>query len=225
MQCLNAFELLAKPGIPLRFAAQRGMAALRHGTPVHHGGRLSRSISILFLIALACAAGGCARAQHGAFAVRSATLDHGELAAQLDWRPNAMLLDALDHGIPLDFEIRLDALAPAWWGGQHRLARTRWHRELRYFPLTRQYQLRDPDPASRIEARHFTSRALLIAAICDLHLDLPATWPGADASRFGLRVDLQRERLPGALRLPALLDADWGLSTGNYAWPAPHAAG
>jgi len=170
-------------------------------------------------------AGACARAQQGAFAVRSATLDRGALAAQLDWRPNALLLDALDHGIPLDFEIRLDAREPAWWGGQHRIARTRWHRELRYFPLTRQYQLRDPDPASRVEARHFTSRALLVAAVCDLHLDLPGDWSGTGAPNFSLRVDLQREQLPGALRLPALLDADWGLSTGNYSWPAPLAAG
>ena len=180
-------------------------------------------INILFLIAFACATGACARTPQGAFAVRSASLDHGALVAQLDWRPNAMLLDALDHGIPLDFEIRLDAQMPAWWGGQHRVARTRWYRELRYFPLTRQYQLRDPDPASRIEARHFSSRALLVAAICDLHLELPDAWPPGDARRFSLRVDLQRERLPGALRLPALLDADWGLSTGNYAWPVPAA--
>jgi hypothetical protein len=186
---------------------------------------LKKGISILLLASLVLLAGACARAQQGAFAVRSATLDRGALAAQLDWRPNALLLDALDHGIPLDFEIRLDAREPAWWGGQHRIARTRWHRELRYFPLTRQYQLRDPDPASRVEARHFTSRALLVAAVCDLHLDLPGDWSGTGAPNFSLRVDLQREQLPGALRLPALLDADWGLSTGNYSWPAPLAAG
>jgi len=184
-----------------------------------------RVINTLFLIGLALGAGACTRAQHGTFVVTNATLDHGALAAQLDWRPNALLLDALDHGIPLEFEIRLDAREPAWWGGQHRLARVRWHRELRYFPLTRQYQLRDPDPASRVEARHFSSRALLVAAICDLHLDLPADWSGTAAPNFSLRVDLQRERLPGALRLPALLETDWGLSTGNYSWPVPHAAG
>ncbi len=186
---------------------------------------LKKGINILLLACLALAAGACARVPQGVFAVTSAAFEHGTLNAQLDWRPSAVLLEALDHGIPLDFEIRLDALAPAWWGGQHRVDRTRWHRELRYFPLTRQYQLRDPDPASRVEARHFSSRALLVAAICDLHLDLAGTWPRAAAQRYSLRVDLQRERLPGALRLPALLDADWGLSTGNYAWPAPHAAG
>ena len=107
------------------------------------------------------------------------------------------------------------------------MAQVRWHRELRYFPLTRQYQLRDPDGA---ETRSYAARASLIAAITDLRLDLPVNWSapalqGGTAQRYSLRIELERDNLPGALRLPALIDASWRLSTGSYTWLVPPTAG
>ncbi|HEY8010664.1 MAG TPA: DUF4390 domain-containing protein [Rudaea sp.] len=181
-------------------------------------------ISILSPIALAA----CVQAPAaGAFAVRAAAIEYGQLNAQIDWQPSAVLLDALDHGIALDFAITLKAQAPALLGWQRTLAQTSWHRELRYFPLTRQYQLRDPDGA---ETRSYAARASLIAAIADLRLDLPASWSvpamqGGTAQRYSLRIELERDNLPGALRLPALIDASWRLSTGSYTWPVPPTAG
>ncbi|MEP6940153.1 MAG: DUF4390 domain-containing protein [Rudaea sp.] len=171
------------------------------------------------------AAGGCGRrALPEAFAIRSAAVERGSVSAQLDWRPSALMLDALDHGIALDFEVVLEARGAARFGWPVLVDRLTWHRELRYFPLTRQYQLRDPDqdPARDTDTRNYPARALLIAAMSDLRLGLPADWP-ADANRvvvqsYSLRIDLQRDNLPGALRLPALIDADWRLSTGNYTW-------
>lgn len=168
----------------------------------------------------------CALSQDApVFAVRAAAIDHGALTAQLNWQPSAVLLDALDHGIALTFEITLRAEESARFGWHSTLARIRWHRELRYFPLTRQYQLGDPDlaPTSSAETRSYAARASLIAAIADLHLDLPPSWPhtelpGAVVDRYSLRIDLERDNLPGALRLPALIDADWRLSSGNYLW-------
>ena len=102
---------------------------------------------------------------------------------------------------------------------------------LRYFPLTRQYQLRDPgdDPSRDTETRNYPARALLIAALSDLRLGLPADWPAhtssAGVQSYTLRIDLQRDNLPGALRLPALIDPDWRLSTGNFTWAATPNAG
>jgi len=191
-----------------------------------------KAISTLFLTAVAAAASGClSRAQPAAFAIRSAAVEHGSVSAQLDWHPSALMLDALDHGIALDFEVVLEANRPRNFGWSTLLARHTWHRELRYFPLTRQYQLRDPgeDSAHATETRNYPARALLIAALSDLSLGLPADWP-ADASGTGvrsytLRIDLQRDNLPGALRLPALIDPDWRLSTGNYTWVATPNAG
>jgi hypothetical protein len=183
-----------------------------------------KSISVLFLFLLAA----CSSTQDAAvFSVRAAAVEHGVLSAQIDWQPSAVLLDALDHGIALNFEITLKAQTPSGFGWQRTRAQIHWHRELRYFPLTRQYQLRDPDGSG---TRSYAARASLIAAIADLRLDLPANWPPtaaheSAAQRYSLRIDLERDNLPGALRLPALIDADWRLSTGNYSWPVPPNAG
>ncbi|MBS0582116.1 MAG: DUF4390 domain-containing protein [Proteobacteria bacterium] len=179
-------------------------------------------INILFPIAFGALAVACARTDDGArFSVREAAVADGMLSAQLDWRPSEALLDGLDHGIPLVFDIRLSAQAPGKFGLHADLAEQRWRRELRYFPLTRQYQLRDPDMVrGGTQTRSYAVRALVIAALADLRLPLDPALAAASAQRYVLRIDLERDALPGALRLPALIDADWHLSTGNYAWQA-----
>ncbi|MFT3790352.1 MAG: DUF4390 domain-containing protein [Rudaea sp.] len=181
----------------------------------------------MLLLCAVAATAACARRDDGArFAVREAAVSGGVLSAQLDWRPNEALLDGLDHGIPLVFEITLRAQAPGRFGWRTDLASQRWRRELRYFPLTRQYQLRDPDRAhDAAETRSYPLRAYLIAALSDLRLPLDAAMAAAAAQRYVLRIDLERNALPGALRLPALIDADWRLSTGNHAWQARAGAG
>lgn len=177
-------------------------------------------ISTLFPIALAAMAGACARTGDNArFAVREAAVGGGALTAQLDWQPNETLLDGLDHGIPLVFQITLSAQVAGPLGWKTNIAEQRWRRELRYFPLTRQYQLRDPDLAQdSVQTRSYSVRQLVIAAIADLRLPLDPAMSAAAAQRYVLRIDLERDALPGALRLPAMIDADWRLSTGNYAW-------
>jgi len=178
-------------------------------------------INILFPIAVAMAASACARATDDSrFAVREAAIAGGALSVRLDWQPNDNLLDGLDHGIPLVFDITLSAQAPGRLGWEGNLAQQRWRRELRYFPLTRQYQLREADGAHGTPTRSYSVRALLIAALADLRLPLDPAVSAAPAQRYVLRIDLERDALPGALRLPALFDSDWRLSTGNYAWQA-----
>jgi len=183
-------------------------------------------INILFLIGAAAAAAGCARSDDDSrLKVHSAAITGGALTAQLDWQPSETLLDGLDHGIPLVFDITLSAQAPGRLGWETKLAQQHWRRELRYFPLTRQYQLRDPDAARGVQTRSYAVRASIIAAITDLRLPLDPAMSSAATQRYVLRVDLERDALPGALRLPALIDADWHLSTGNYAWQAGSGAG
>lgn len=173
--------------------------------------------------ALLCAAlfAGCAGADRAAqLRVRNAQLANGVLTAQLQWQPNDTVLDALDHGIALEFLLRVRAYGPARLGWHSTLAQADRHIELRYFPLSRRYQMRDLD---RGETRTYGARGLLVAALEDLHLALPADWAGSGAQSFALSIDLERDNLPGALRLPALLNADWHLSSGDFAWPATDA--
>jgi Domain of unknown function (DUF4390) len=164
---------------------------------------------------------GCAGADGAAqLRVRGARLANGVLTAQLQWQPNDAVLDALDHGIALEFLLRVRAYGPARFGWRPTLARADRHIELRYFPLSRRYQMRDLD---RGETRTYGARGLLVAALEDLHLALPTDWAGRAAQSFALSIDLERDNLPGALRLPALLNADWHLSSGDFAWAATDA--
>jgi hypothetical protein len=181
-----------------------------------------KSISILFHFATSFALTACANGGDTArFAVHQAAIAGDALSVHLDWQPGDTLLDGLDHGIPLVFDITLSAQSPGRFGWQTQIAQQEWRRELRYFPLTRQYQLRDADGAHKgSETRSYSVRALLIAAFADLRLPLDAAFATASAQRYVLRIDLERDALPGALRLPALVDADWRLSTGDYIWPA-----
>ena len=168
------------------------------------------AISILCCVALAA----CAAAP--ALAVRSASFQGGVLSARLDWSPDASVLAALDHGIALDFVVHVRAEAPARFGWRSTLASVERHLELRYYPLSRQYQWRDLD---RGETRSFAARALLVAALEDLRLPLALDARGAD--RFVLDIALDRDTLPAALRVPALLRPSWRIASGDFAWSAP----
>jgi len=176
-----------------------------------------RLASALALLALAgCGAGG----SDAPLRVRSAAIAGNVLSARLQWQPSDTVLDALDHGIVLDFALDLRAQGAAHLGWRRTLARAERHVELRYFPLSRRYQLRDLD---RGETRSYAARSLLVGALEELRLDLPPEFAAVGAERYALRIELDRERLPGALRLPALLQSQWQLSSGDYTWPTADA--
>ena len=171
------------------------------------------ALSILCLLALAA----CARTP-GGLTVRAASVDAGVLNARLDWQPAANVLAALDHGIALDFVVRVRAEGDAYLGVlRPTLSRSERHVELRYYPLSRQYQWRDLD---RGETRSFAARALLLAALEDMRLPLGG-FDTRGARRFTLAIALDRSTLPGALRVPALLGAEWRITSGDYSWPVP----
>ena len=174
----------------------------------------TKIINILCCIVLAACAG-----QAPPLIVRAASVDNGVLNARLQWHPDASVLATLDHGIALDFIVTLRAQGAAVLGWHSTLATERRHLELRYYPLSRQYQWRDLD---RGETRSYAARALLIAALEDLRLPVPDLRTPR-VQRFVLDIALDRNALPGALRLPALLRPAWRLSSGDYAWPAPGA--
>jgi len=163
-----------------------------------------KTINIFFCIALAA----CARAP-GAFAVRSAALDAGILIVRSDWRPDPQVLDALDHGIELPFVVTAQALRSGM-----RSTQIRRHVRLRYFPLSRQYQVHDAEDAT---TRNYAARAMALAAMENLRLPLPG-FESAGATRLRVRITLDRDELPGALRLPAVLQSAWHLDSGDYTW-------
>lgn len=169
----------------------------------------------------ACLLAGCgalAQQQPGALSVRAArmagTSDAPVLELALDCRLSGPMLDALDHGIPLTFRVRIDA---ARWRFLPSDARSEQRIELRYFPLSRRYQLRDLDAIA--DVRSFATPGNLLAGLNSLRLPLPAKFATLPRGAT-VRIDagLETSALPGALRLPALFEPAWRLSAAEYAW-------
>lgn len=132
------------------------------------------------------------------------------LEINLDCRLNGPISDALEHGIPITFEVHLQAQLA------QRTLDDRRQIELRYFPLSRRYQLRD---SGSDEVRSFAATGYLIDAMAALRLPLPAPFADLPAgTRLILNVQLDHSALPGALRLPAMLEPAWRLSAPEVAW-------
>ena len=177
----------------------------------------------LAALGLACAIAGCgalAAQQPGTLVVRNArvagTTDAPMLEVGIDCKLSGPMQDALDHGIPLTFRIRVDA---SRWRLLPSDARAEQRIELRYFPLSRRYQVRDLDAA--VEVRSFPTPGYLLASLNAMRLPLPAGFATLErdaAVRVG--VELETSSLPGALRLPALFEPAWQLSSAEYTWQA-----
>lgn len=169
---------------------------------------------LLLGVALALLA-GCELLAHqtpGTLVVRQARLitqdGNARLELALDCTLSGPMQDALDHGIPLVFQI--DVRGSGGLRAQPRV-------ELRYFPLSRRYQL---SINGSEDERGFATRGYLLAALASLRLDLPRDFAhlSADAPlRVGAALD--PAALPGALRLPALFEPAWRLAATETTWP------
>lgn len=173
--------------------------------------------AVLLAVLAAWALVGCdaiRQQKPGTLVVRNARLVAGAGASTLelglDCRFSGPVQDALEHGIPITLQI--DLKAGRWPRAQTQTRRV----ELRYFPLSRRYQLRESGSA---EPRSYATPAYLVAALGALRFDLPASFaelPPTTPLQISARLD--PAALPGALRLPALFEPAWRLVAADYAW-------
>lgn len=122
--------------------------------------------------------------------------DGAILNVDLRFQPSAVQLDALEHGVPLILNLRVS--------DNRGSTQASTQLGLRYFPLSRRYQLRlgtDGD-------RSFALRGYLLDSLQRLRLPLPHD-PCARAGQCRVEARFDYSRLPGALRLPALLRTQW----------------
>lgn len=142
------------------------------------------------------------------------------LLVDCDWRPSAIMLEALDHGVVLGLRLRVSRQRPGLVGWRDAASVER-HVELRYFPLTRQYQLRDQEQGS---VRAFGVRAAALAALGRYELPLASNAIVArDGERQRLVVEFDASTLPGALRLPAFVQRLWQHPRAERTWPGSRA--
>lgn len=120
------------------------------------------------------------------------------LRVRLQLQPSPAMLSALEHGIPLTFELSLGSAG----GGDRPLVR---RLRLQRSPLFARYLLSDEGSGTR---RDFAHRNALFAALERQEFPLLAGQGGA----LVLHARLVREALPPPLQLPALLDRQWHLA-------------
>jgi hypothetical protein len=150
----------------------------------------------------------------GTLVVREAQIvsaaDGAQLEVDLDCRLNGPMSDALEHGIPITLSVKLRTeIGSASLADQRQV-------ELRYFPLSRRYQLRDSGSGN---VSSFAASGYLTDALAALRLPLPATFAQLPAgTRLRLDVGLDHAALPGALRLPAILEPAWRLIAPEFEW-------
>jgi hypothetical protein len=195
-----------------------GVSGLEFGAHVRLQFRRINHPLLLVLCALLTGCSLLAEQTPGTLAVRTAQIHtvagSAMLELGLDCHLSGPMQDALDHGIPLTLQIDLRA---GRWPSTKASAAPRI--ELRYFPLSRRYQLRELDSG---DVRSFTTPAYLVAALGALRIDLPAafaTLPAATPLQVSAKLD--PAALPGALRLPALFEPAWRLAAPDYAWSEP----
>lgn len=183
--------------------------------PLARRGRCLRGCGLIATIGLLAGCSALAEQTPGTLAVRNAQVStiagNAVLELGLDCRLSGPMQDALDHGIPLTLQI--DLRAGRWLTSKASASR---RIELRYFPLSRRYQLRELDTD---DVRSFATPAYLVAALGALRIDLPVAFVALPATTpLHVSAKLDPVALPGALRLPALFEPAWRLAAPDYAW-------
>jgi hypothetical protein len=180
--------------------------------------RIGAWLRYALLLAAIALAGGCGlleEQQPGSLGIRHAQLARGatpRLELALDCRLSGPMQDALDHGIPIVLEA--DVRAGRWPRAVHAKPRI----ELRWFPLSRRYQLRT---IGSDEVRAFATQAHLLSALGSLRLALPSAFDALPQDApLQVSVAIDPAALPGALRLPALFEPAWRLASAETTWPA-----
>ena len=178
--------------------------------------RRVRACAMLLTLLLLAGCSLLAEQIPGTLAVRDARFDllagDAQLDLDLDCRLSGPMQDALEHGIPITLQI--DVHAGRW---PNRLAQAAPRIELRYFPLSRRYQLRE---VGNGEVRSFVTSAHLLAALGSLRLSLPSAFAALpSATPLHVAAAIDPAALPGALRLPALFEPAWRLAATETTWP------
>lgn len=154
-------------------------------------------------VCISCCLAACSPPRdHGASIHSALVRDSGkvlDLRLSLSFSP--VMLQALDHGIPLVLNFHVD---PDRGQLQHQSI------HLHYLPLARRYEYR----VGESPVQTFQSRLQMLAALDQARFVLTAPIQGPGE----VWVTLDAQSLPAPLRLSALLDSEWRLRSVATPW-------
>ncbi len=169
-------------------------------------------VSLGLFTASACA--------NGSIQVRTFKLEFAEntyfMSVDSEIALNPTLEQALEKGVVLYFVTKFTLVEPRWYWLDNEVARIKTRIGLRYYTLTRQYQLSDPT----FTKYFFTLKEALQALQQQRKLPLTVISELSDTSDYHatLRLWLDLTRMPKPFQVEALGSSAWNLSSERLQW-------
>lgn len=194
----------------------------RCGAAAHRAWRPGAWLAALLLLAQGLWVQG-ARAQEAGIDISSGTTQvvNGVwyLSARIDYRLNRDLLEVLQSGIPISFELQVELARERNWMPDAGVAELRQEYELSWQPLSRGYLVRNLNSGDQRPHATLYSALIDLGTISDLPLIDAALLDEGERYEVALRAGLNQQRLPGPLRLLAFWNDDFTLESDWYRWP------
>jgi len=179
-------------------------------------------LRVLLLLIAAQLAARPAHAEGGFVITRATTTLRDErylLNAQVDYDFSEAVLEALDNGVPLTLQMRIQVRPQEAWIWESSLVDLTQLYLIRYQPLSELYQVTRLPHGPR---QSFVTRTAAIATLGEIE-GLPLVKrrlldPG-EHYLMHIKVSLDIEALPLPLRPTAYLTPSWNLSSGWTQWP------
>lgn len=141
------------------------------------------------------------------------------LDAEIKYRFNETVLEALNHGVPLTLEVHIQVRREGAWVWEQDTAELRLRYLISYHALTSLYEVSDLNQET---SRSFVTQEAALAYLGEIQR-LPIVsqqqLEEGSAYRLEIRTLLDIEALPLPLRPLAYLTPDWNLSSEWRSWP------
>jgi hypothetical protein len=141
------------------------------------------------------------------------------LSASIDYRLNREILEALQNGIPLSFELEVELNRERTWMPDAEVALLRQEYELSWQPLSRGYLVRNLNSGDQRAHTTLYSALQDLGTVNALPLIDAALLEADERYEVALRAALNQLKLPGPLRMLAFWNDDFSLESDWYRWP------
>ncbi len=155
------------------------------------------------------------RVQHASLSFQK---DAIALIASIDYRFSDTLVEALQHGVPLTLTVATSIRQPrrGLWD------ETLWRRDLdfriQYYPLSQVYRVVDETNRFQRSFPRLESALVALGDLSEIAFPIQDGWNPPRFSYGQLKVRLNIERLPWALRPVAYFSPQWHLYSHPYRW-------
>lgn len=160
--------------------------------------------------------------QEYGFRVRHASLSFQQdaiaLIAGITYRFSDTLIEALQHGVPLTLTVTTSIRQPRHWLWDDTLWRRKLNFRIQYYPLSQMYRVVDETNRFQRSFPRLETALAALGVLDEIALPVDEGWAPPRNSYAQLRVRLNIERLPWALRPLAYFSPEWRLYSSPYRW-------